>query len=192
MGDHGKLYVPEELVPIYREQIIPLADIITPNQFEAELLAGCPITDQSSALVAIGRLHDCGIPTVILSSTDIDFRGNKNANNDLVAIASHQTSSNSRQVFAISIPRLDATFIGTGDLFAALFLAWYTKTDNNLKQTLENVIASLQAVMRRTQQYAEYQPNSLNSWANFELKLIQSRHDLLEPTVKIEAEEIIV
>ena len=29
-------YVPEELLPIYQESIIPLADIITPNQFEAE------------------------------------------------------------------------------------------------------------------------------------------------------------
>ena len=29
-------YVPEELLPVYRDQIIPQADIITPNQFEAE------------------------------------------------------------------------------------------------------------------------------------------------------------
>jgi len=29
-------YVPEDLLPIYRSDIIPLADIITPNQFEAE------------------------------------------------------------------------------------------------------------------------------------------------------------
>lgn len=36
MGDHGKMYVPEELLPVYREHIVPLADIITPNQYEAE------------------------------------------------------------------------------------------------------------------------------------------------------------
>lgn len=29
-------YVPEELLPVYQEHIIPLADVITPNQFEAE------------------------------------------------------------------------------------------------------------------------------------------------------------
>ena len=29
-------YVPEALLPVYRDQILPLADIITPNQFEAE------------------------------------------------------------------------------------------------------------------------------------------------------------
>ena len=36
MGDNGKMYVPAELLPLYREQIVPLADIITPNQYEAE------------------------------------------------------------------------------------------------------------------------------------------------------------
>ena len=36
MGDNGRMYVPAELLPLYREHIVPLADIITPNQFEAE------------------------------------------------------------------------------------------------------------------------------------------------------------
>ena len=36
MGDNGELYVPKELLYIYRDKLIPLADIITPNQFEAE------------------------------------------------------------------------------------------------------------------------------------------------------------
>ena len=36
LGDNGELYVPAELIDIYRDTILPLADIITPNQFEAE------------------------------------------------------------------------------------------------------------------------------------------------------------
>lgn len=36
LGDNGQLYVPKELVAIYRDRLVPLADIITPNQFEAE------------------------------------------------------------------------------------------------------------------------------------------------------------
>ncbi|KAK2570794.1 Pyridoxal kinase [Acropora cervicornis] len=36
MGDAGQFYVPEELMPVYRDQILPQVDIITPNQFEAE------------------------------------------------------------------------------------------------------------------------------------------------------------
>lgn len=36
MGDNGKMYVPKELLEIYKNDIIPLADIVTPNQFELE------------------------------------------------------------------------------------------------------------------------------------------------------------
>ena len=44
MGDTwdgtGKMYVPEELLPIYKNEVLPIADIISPNQFEAQLLTG--------------------------------------------------------------------------------------------------------------------------------------------------------
>ena len=35
MGDNGRLYVAEDVVPAYRS-LIPYADLILPNQFEAE------------------------------------------------------------------------------------------------------------------------------------------------------------
>jgi pyridoxine kinase len=35
-----QLYVTPELLPIYQKTILPLADIVTPNQFEMELLTG--------------------------------------------------------------------------------------------------------------------------------------------------------
>lgn len=35
MGDHGKLYVAEDVVPAYKS-LLPNADLILPNQFEAE------------------------------------------------------------------------------------------------------------------------------------------------------------
>ena len=36
LGDDGKFYVPMELVSIFREEVIPLATLLTPNQFECE------------------------------------------------------------------------------------------------------------------------------------------------------------
>lgn len=35
MGDNGKIYVAEDVVPAYKS-LIPYADLILPNQFEAE------------------------------------------------------------------------------------------------------------------------------------------------------------
>lgn len=36
MGDNGKMYVPKELKDIYKNKIVPLADIVVPNQYETE------------------------------------------------------------------------------------------------------------------------------------------------------------
>jgi pyridoxine kinase len=40
MGDDGRIYVSEELRGLLCQRLVPLADIITPNQFELEQLAG--------------------------------------------------------------------------------------------------------------------------------------------------------
>lgn len=53
MGDkwngEGSMYVPQDLPPVYRDKVVPVADIITPNQFEAELLSGRKIHSQEEA-----------------------------------------------------------------------------------------------------------------------------------------------
>ena len=57
MGDSEPVgwYVPKELLPIYRDEILPLCDICVPNQFEAEMLSGTKITDEKSAFLAMSR-----------------------------------------------------------------------------------------------------------------------------------------
>lgn len=52
-------YVPENLYPVYKDKVVPVADIITPNQFEAEwvnmtwsfIFKPCPLTSASSLLL---------------------------------------------------------------------------------------------------------------------------------------------
>lgn len=56
--------------------------------------------------------------------------------------------------YQIEIPKMDATYTGTGDLFAALFLAWSYKTNNDIKLTLEKTIATLQGIVKDTYQKA--------------------------------------
>jgi len=38
LGDNDEFYVPESLIPIYQQKILPLAHIVTPNTFELQLL----------------------------------------------------------------------------------------------------------------------------------------------------------
>ena len=49
--------------------MVPLADMLTPNQFELELLTGCRVGNQQSAVAACNKLHDAGVPSVVRTTT---------------------------------------------------------------------------------------------------------------------------
>lgn len=65
------MYVPAELLPIYKNVIVPLADVVTPNQFEVELLTDRKIGSVEEAWEAIEILHGKGCKTVVLSSSEL-------------------------------------------------------------------------------------------------------------------------
>ncbi|KAF1925331.1 Ribokinase-like protein [Didymella exigua CBS 183.55] len=68
MGDNGKLYIPEDEVPEYK-RLLREADLILPNQFEAETLSEIPIHDLASLARAIHVLHSTyRVPHVIITS----------------------------------------------------------------------------------------------------------------------------
>ncbi|CAK1580310.1 unnamed protein product [Parnassius mnemosyne] len=180
MGDNGKMYVPEDILPVYRDTVVPLADIITPNQFEAELITGMKMNDLSGALKVIRALHEKGVKTVVLSSTDLGDDKN------MIGIASTKGSC-----YKIDIPKVDATYTGTGDLFAALFLAWSHKTNNDIKLTLEKTIATLQSIVNDTYEKARAkQSTGKIPPALIELRLVQNKSIIEDPKITIHAVEI--
>lgn len=63
--------------------------------------------------------------------------------------------------YKIQVPLVDTNFTGTGDLFAALFLAWFHKTGSNLKLTMEKTMSTLQNIVQDTYQKAR------GKWGNF-------------------------
>lgn len=136
--------MPKTLIPIYQNEIIPLCDICTPNQFEAETLTGRAIKCESDAWQAINWFHDKGVKIVILSSTSIG------SSEDLVAFLSQRNGATEAK-HTISIPVIGngIVFTGVGDLFAALFLA-HSTTKPNLCEALEFTVATLQSVLSNT------------------------------------------
>ncbi|KAL1461334.1 hypothetical protein WDU94_013240 [Cyamophila willieti] len=184
MGDNGHMYVPQEVLPVYINEILPLADIICPNQYEAELLTNIITNDRASLLKTIDTLHDKGVKTVVISSSELGL------DKHLLGIAS-TTLGGSRTTVSIDIPKLDAIFTGTGDLFASLFLAWFTLTDHNVKETIERTIGTMQSVLERTSSSFPGKDSSAKlSSKERELKLIQSKCDIENPKVKIQAKPI--
>ncbi|XP_015784828.1 pyridoxal kinase [Tetranychus urticae] len=181
MGDNGKFYVSADQVQIYREQLLPLADIITPNQFEAEALTGIKINNTEDISKAIEILHSKGVSCVVITSTEI-------SDDKTLCCYASRLNGDKNERFSLVFPKIDARFVGSGDLFAALMLAWLHKTDYNLKISIEKTIATMQIILKRTYDYAseigKFDDDSL------ELKIIQSKSDIEDPKISIEATQI--
>ncbi|GAB2288939.1 hypothetical protein Dimus_023245 [Dionaea muscipula] len=180
MGDEGKLYVPPELVAVYREKVVPVASMLTPNQFEAEQLTGLRIASEEDGRKACNILHAAGPEKVVLTSINID--GN------LLLIGSHRKGKDKHpEQFKIVIPRIPAYFAGTGDLTTALLLGWSNKYPDNLDKAAELTVSSVQALLQRTindYRRAGFDPQT----SSLEIRLIQSQEDIRDPQVNFKAQ----
>lgn len=189
MGDDGIMYVPKELLPIYRDEIVPLADIITPNQYEVELLTGKQIQSEADIWEAVQWFHEKGVGTVAISSSEL---GSKDT---LLAFVSKRVASGTER-FRLAIPKQGNNiirFTGTGDLFASLFLAHSTLTNYDMGATLERVIASLQAVITKTLSYIPdevLKGKVAVTSQQRELKLVQSKDDIEHPKITLRCERV--
>lgn len=167
LGDHGRgFYVPEALVADYKAKLLPLANMITPNQFEAAQLTGKTICTQNDVLYALEALHAMGPQRVIITSTQF-------ADNALYA----SVREGSRNiVFKATFQQVKGSFTGTGDLFAALLLGWSRIHHDNIALMLSNSLKTMQAVLRNTQASIEKGVNDER-----ELALITSRDAVIAP-----------
>lgn len=124
LGDHGKFYVPPELVGLMKSHIIPLADIVTPNQFEVEQLTGVAIQNLEDAKTASAAFHSLGPSIVFLTSLEFPTEGMPDTLTIFASQRKHSEDSLSPsahhdEVYAIEVPKLEGAFTGTGDLTAA-------------------------------------------------------------------------
>ncbi|XP_072035916.1 pyridoxal kinase-like isoform X5 [Amphiura filiformis] len=180
MGDNGHFYVPEILLPVYQKQLLPLADLITPNTFEAELLSGKKISNEAEALEAMQVLHDIGVKTVVLSSVDTD------QDDKLITLAT-SVKDGKKTGCRIEFPKISCQFTGTGDLFTALLLVWTHKHPDNLQLACEKTLSSMQAVLSKTDKHAQAlagEGNKPNAFQR-ELRMVQSKVDIENPTLTV-------
>lgn len=132
MGDNGRIYVAEDTVPAYKS-LLKDADLILPNQFEAELLSDVKIHDLASMEQAISKLHQAyTLPHVLItsiclpptaSSTPAEGSESQSTAAKLSIIGSTATSTGKPRLFRITVPALPVFFSGTGDMFAALLVS---------------------------------------------------------------------
>ncbi|ETM00378.1 pyridoxal kinase [Phytophthora nicotianae] len=181
MGDLGKLYVPLELVDMYRSKVLPICDVLTPNQYECELLAEMELRTVKDAMHACKKLHTLGPKVVVISS--FQEASEDETPKELVVIGSKVITGGRCEQYEVRFPWIDSYYTGTGDLFAALLLAWLYRFPDDFKRALENVISTIQDVLHITLKLGG---------KDCDLKLIQSRHVIANPTVRFFAKPLSV
>eukprot|EP00043_Microstomoeca_roanoka_P005303 m.54895 g.54895 ORF g.54895 m.54895 type:complete len:210 (-) comp12907_c0_seq5:156-785(-) len=168
----------KDLIPVFREELIPLADIITPNQFELEKILDRPINTIEDAWSGLEQCITMGIDHVVLTSfVDGD------AEIILLGAAVQDPSTRSFTKYRIVVKKYNFYFTGTGDLLSALILARTWQLPNDPKAAVEKAMASLQGVCRRTYEACHKIPDA--GARERELRLIQSKSDIENPDLSL-------
>ncbi len=141
LGDVGRgLYVRPGIPELMRDRILPMAQIITPNQFELEFLTGQRTSTMPEVLTAADTARGLG-PDIVLV-TSVLHTDAEPGQIDMVIVSG-------QGAWSVSTPLLPRTFTGAGDLTAATFLAGYLRT-HDVVAALEQTAAVVHGVLQIT------------------------------------------
>jgi pyridoxine kinase len=152
MGDVGRgVFVRPELPDLIAALALPEADILTPNQFELELLTGHRIQTLDDALAAAqalrSRLRPNGPRVVLVTSlvrSDAPPSLDGTGSIETLAVTDEGAWLCRTPLIALDPPRN-----GTGDAIAALFLGHYLRT-GSAETALSLSTSALYALLERT------------------------------------------
>ncbi|MHA1564077.1 MAG: pyridoxal kinase PdxY [Alphaproteobacteria bacterium] len=144
MGDVDEgLYVNADIPDFVRQELVPAADILTPNIFELEHLTGQRIGSLSDATAAARVLLDRGPKLILVTSVP----GPDGPEPQISMLAITAT-----EAWLVSTPyfeNLPATVKGTGDMVAALFLGHYLRAGDGAT-ALAKTAAAVHGVLAQT------------------------------------------
>lgn len=156
-------FVKPEVLEFFKTSLV--ADIITPNQFEAELLSGIKIIDTNSLKAVANYFHNLGIAIVVVTG----IRGLSSSLDDLSIFIS---DNKDQYIINTKECKFSRPINGTGDLFSAIFLGTYLATNNALLAA-KNAVFYMDIVVN----------NTLNSQSK-ELEVISTRYDTTPKSIQ--------
>ena len=145
LGDRDRgLFVAADIPPLVRDRLCPLADIITPNHFEFEWLCGAKAATSAQVIEAAQALMAKGPSTVIVTSAEL--ADSPRGEIETLAI---EKSGAAIKAWRAGTPKLPISPNGTGDLFAALFVAARVQ-GSPTPSALGHAVSAIFAVLERT------------------------------------------
>jgi pyridoxine kinase len=162
IGDSaGGVFVAPGIPELLRDRLLPIADLVAPNQFELEHLAGGPTSTLQQVVAGVDALHARGPRVVFVTS--LTTRETPADHIDLVACDDGERCR-------LRLPRLPVVANGAGDAVAALFLAQYL-TQGSASAALSLAASAMFGVLSRTAEAGAS-----------EMLLIEAQEELVTPS----------
>ena len=162
-------HVGDSIPPLLRDRVVPVSDIITPNQFELGFLTGHDASDLASTLDAVDAARDMGPSTVLVTSLERPER--EEGTIEMLAV-------NDSGAWLVKTPYLPFKRNGSGDVTAALFTGHYVST-GDAADALARTASSVFDLVENT-----YQADSR------ELLLVESQDAYANPRMQFAVEQV--
>jgi pyridoxine kinase len=170
IGDFGRgVFVRAGIAEFMRERAVRAADVVTPNHFELECLAGRGTKTLEDACAAIDDVHRLGPRVVLVTS----LRTQETPSEAIDVVASDGAAR-----FRVRTPKLPITVDGAGDVVAALFFFHLLRL-GSAADALSRAISSVFGLIRRTAEAGAR-----------ELLLIDAQDEIVNPSTIFPAEII--
>jgi len=142
IGDVGRgIFVRPGIPEFMRDHAVPAADIITPNQFELDFLAGAATETLAAAKQAVARVHALGPRVVLVTSLHTG---------ETPADAVDLLAGEGGRFWRVRTPKLSIAVNGAGDAIAALFFVHYARS-RSAANALGEAAASIHGLLKRTE-----------------------------------------
>ncbi|GAA4076524.1 pyridoxal kinase PdxY [Nocardioides kongjuensis] len=166
-------FVNPEIPPIIRSSVVPVADILTPNQFELGFITGRDELSGPSSLDAVleaaDEVRSMGPSTVLVTS--VERLGAPDDVIEMIAVTGDGA-------WIVQTPRLPMKANGSGDITAALFTAHLHST-GSAAVALGRTVASVYDVLAATLESGER-----------ELRLIAAQDAIAVPDERFEVTQL--
>jgi pyridoxine kinase len=162
-------FVAPAIPVLLRDKVVPVADIITPNQFELGFLTDTDPSDLESTLASVDAAMAMGPSTVLVTSVERPDR----EEGTIEMLAADRAGA-----WLVATPHLPMKANGSGDVTAALFTAHHTAT-GDAKLALERTVSSVFDLLQ----------NTLDA-GDRELRLVESQEAYAHPRMQFTARQV--
>jgi pyridoxine kinase len=162
-------FVDPAIPPVIRAQVVPVADIITPNQFELGFLTDTSPDSLRTTLDSADAARELGPSTVLVTSMLRPDRPEDTI--EMLAVTDDGA-------WSVRTPRLPMKVNGSGDLTSALFTA-HLKETGSAADALAATASSVYAVLSATLESGER-----------ELRIIAAQDAIAHPDCEFEVEQV--